>query len=92
MHVKNNETVATKLAAFDHAVQNAPPAKRTYSGKPGCACGCRGTYRDATAANVKAMYTRMRRTIEKDPATEMFLDATYIWVETETRVNSVRFE
>lgn len=85
-------TTAEKLAVLDAAIAAAPPAAKTYSGRPGCACGCRGTYRPATAANVKAMYSRMRRTLETDPNATVDVSATtYIWVETETRANAVYF-
>ena len=84
---------AAQLAVLDDAIAAAPPATQTYSGRPGCACGCRGTYRPATAANVKAMYTRMRATLERDPAATLDVHPSVcIWVETETRVNAVRFD
>lgn len=89
--VAKNGLEAT-LAAFDAGVAALPPIKRTYSGKPGCACGCRGTYTPATPRNTKAMLTRMRRMLVERPDAEVYIDDTYIWVETETRVNSVRCE
>lgn len=87
-----NTPVASKLVALDAAIAAAAPATQTYSGRPGCACGCRGTYTKATAANVKAAYTRMRKMLDRDPAATLDISDAYIWVETATRVNAVRFD
>ena len=37
-------------------------ALRVYSGRPGCMCGCRGTYRD-DAASIKRQVNKMNKLI-----------------------------
>ena len=63
---------------------------RSYSGKPGCMCGCRGTYRDTERARKMAI-TQML----KDPGMRIQTwkesggDAGCVYVDTPTRTRAL---
>lgn len=77
-----NDFNTRALAALDAGVT------RVYSGRPGCACGCRGTYSDS-----KGQITRVTNILRKaldDNSTDGPGDLTvgpgYVALDTPTRV------
>lgn len=72
-----------KLAKLNFTVDNL---NQTYSGKPGCMCGCLGTY-TTKQSTMKKAFNRLI----KDPNVQLDVDAKCIYVETSTRNNVVYF-
>ena len=68
---------------------------QTYSGKPGCMCGCRGKYNN-NPKSFKAALTRMLKTNYKvvlwDPVLSTDEDGGYLVFETESRTNAIYFK
>lgn len=70
---------------------------RVYSGKPGCMCGCRGKWTDASAyaeagstvsdRSVKIMYNK----VMNHPDVQLDAGANCAYVNTETRTLAVYF-
>jgi hypothetical protein len=62
---------------------------QTYSGKPGCMCGCNGIYKDIKSSPkaVKSQYTR----IMNNPDVVLDEEVPCAYVETPTRNNVVYF-
>jgi hypothetical protein len=54
---------------------------KAYSGRPGCACGCRGTY---YAAGDKMVARILKKIQAADPST-VDIGPTYVAVDSETR-------
>jgi hypothetical protein len=72
---------------------NAAPRSpvRAYSGKPGCACGCRGKYYDAETKAGAMMITKLlaaaaERGVEIDDG------GSYRWAEIDGRVYALHFD
>lgn len=65
---------------------NVTDTVKSYSGKPGCMCGCKGTYNEGERARKMALTALL-----KDPAVRLQMwaesggDAGCIYVETATR-------
>jgi hypothetical protein len=59
--------------------------ERVYSGKPGCMCGCRGTY-SISPRSVKILFNK----VMNNPAHKM--DGNIAYVETATRNLVVYFK
>jgi hypothetical protein len=59
--------------------------ERVYSGKPGCMCGCRGTY-SISQRSVKILFNK----VMNNPAHKM--DGNIAYVETATRNLVVYFK
>jgi len=59
--------------------------ERVYSGKPGCMCGCRGTY-STSQRSVKILFNK----VMNNPAHKM--DGNIAYVETATRNLVVYFK
>lgn len=69
-------------------LQTLTPATitRTYSGSPGCCCGCQGTYREGLPATTRAL-ARFRRLASEMHQGTWDLAPTYVAYETSTRLN-----
>ena len=63
-------------------------AKRTYSGKPGCMCGCNGNYNDSKET---AAFKRAVTRIINNPNVIVHEDGGFAYVVTATRNNVVYF-
>ena len=60
---------------------------KVYSGKPGCMCGCKGTYNDSDIAK-KRMWNRFQKEQED---WKIDIDAGCVYNTTETRNNVIYF-
>jgi hypothetical protein len=63
----STETIILKNRALNELDK---PISLTYSGKLGCACGCRGNYSDNSAA-IKRTVNKMRQQIEQATAEDL---------------------
>jgi len=64
---------------------DASTIKRSYSGRPGCACGCRGNYSEEPRT-MKATRTKMINALRDGKATDAGNDGDGFFVETSTRL------
>jgi hypothetical protein len=64
---------------------DASTIKRSYSGRPGCACGCRGNYSEEPRT-MKATRTKMINALRDRKATDAGNDGDGFFVETSTRL------
>lgn len=67
---------------------NGKKVTRVYSGKPGCACGCRGTYWDADNPKHARQVTRVTNIIHRSTmlGIKTTIDDEFIVVEDGGRV------
>lgn len=72
-----------KLAKLNFTVDNV---KESYSGKPGCMCGCVGNYSEKKSTAVRAF-----NRLVNDPSVRIDEEAKCIYVKTSTRNNVVFF-
>jgi hypothetical protein len=66
---------------------NPNQVKQVYSGKPGCACGCKGNYSE-NPKTIKTIVNRMREALKNGTATEVMFGGVitgFLSVETATR-------
>jgi len=66
------------------ALKTVSEIKRVYSGKPGCACGCRGTYYpnnsdDTPTNNDLRMFAKVKKIFESN------LDKVYSWEDSKDK-------
>ena len=61
-----------------------PAVTRVYSGRHGCACGCRGTYSDAPAAVTRVVNAMLAHAADVE-CTEGLDGEVVFFVETATR-------
>jgi hypothetical protein len=65
---------------------NVTHTVRTYSGKPGCMCGCKGTYNDGERARKMALTALLKNpAVRLQTWTESGGDAGCLFVDTDTR-------
>jgi len=87
-----NSDRITALATLQRYIDTAPPVSK-YNGKPGCACGCNGTYvEDPNPATVKRTTKIIMRHIIDNTGEVMFGDSAgkpFVWAETETTANAL---
>lgn len=75
---------------MDTTTLNGREVKQVYSGKPGCACGCKGKHTKRDPQNLQAMKTIARHvaTIKQLIAdgAKPDTDENYVAVQTESRL------
>ena len=65
---------------------NVDQTVRSYSGKPGCMCGCNGTYNESERARKMAMNALLKNPAVKFQTwNSLSADAGCVYVETDTR-------
>ena len=66
--------------------------KRVYSGRPGCMCGCRGTY-NTSALSIKRAVNKLNKRIDwsNSLAVQSHMDDKCAWFESETYTKVVYF-
>jgi hypothetical protein len=58
---------------------------QSYSGRPGCMCGCQGTYNEGTRARKMAMTSLLKNPAVRLQAWKPSDDAGCLFVDTDTR-------
>ena len=80
------------LAAIQPALNSliAADVVKAYSGRRGCACGCRGKYH-TRRSTVSQILNRMKAAVAAGDAVNYVTDADFIGIDTATRSYTVYF-
>lgn len=66
---------------------------QVYSGRPGCACGCRGTYYEEGSPSFKRMVTKtLRRIANPEPGDTVWSHSNFVVVENDSHVWTAYYE
>ena len=78
----DHERRATSVAQLDEALENRT-VSAVYSGRRGCACGCRGNH-SSTSRSIKTVVNKMREAAKS--GFPVVVTANYVTIDTDTRV------